>query len=69
MCDRRILKVHPIKELIDRELTNLISDVAEKSIKRDEIFKVGLSGGSMVKFVSEAFSKISTDWSKWRFFL
>lgn len=32
------------------------------------MFKIGLSGGSLVNFLVAGLPKITTDWSKWRFF-
>ncbi|XP_012257012.2 6-phosphogluconolactonase [Athalia rosae] len=51
-----------------KRLASLIEESANEAIARDDVFKVGLSGGSLVKFLSDGLPSISTDWSKWRFF-
>ncbi|XP_067001153.2 6-phosphogluconolactonase [Anabrus simplex] len=50
------------------ELCDLIQDIASKAIEKDDVFKVGLSGGSLTKFLAYGLPKIETDWSKWRLF-
>ncbi|XP_046397387.1 6-phosphogluconolactonase isoform X2 [Ischnura elegans] len=50
------------------ELCTVIESLSKAAIDRDDVFKVGLSGGSLVKFLSEGLPNIDTDWSKWRLF-
>ncbi|KAG7211502.1 hypothetical protein KM043_010771 [Ampulex compressa] len=49
-------------------LSNLLKQSADEAIARDDIFKVGLSGGSIVQLLVQGLPSITTDWSKWRFF-
>lgn len=51
-----------------KKLATLLEKSANDAISNDDIFKIGLSGGSMVKFLADGLPTISTDWSKWRFF-
>ncbi|XP_066590268.1 6-phosphogluconolactonase [Prorops nasuta] len=57
-----------VEDPIEPALTKIIQNTAEESISRDDIFKIGLSGGSMVKLLTSALPNVTTDWSKWRFF-
>uniref|UniRef100_A0A0C9RQ55 6-phosphogluconolactonase n=1 Tax=Fopius arisanus TaxID=64838 RepID=A0A0C9RQ55_9HYME len=50
------------------KLAEIIEKNANDAIKANDIFKIGLSGGSLVKFLSDGLPAITTDWSKWRFF-
>ncbi|XP_065353384.1 6-phosphogluconolactonase [Cloeon dipterum] len=50
------------------KLASVIEEAANKSIEQEEIFKIGLSGGSLIKFLEKGLPDIKTDWSKWRFF-
>ncbi|XP_058790565.1 6-phosphogluconolactonase [Phymastichus coffea] len=51
-----------------RRLALIVEINANEAIEREDIFKIGLSGGSMVKLLTEGLPLISTNWSKWRFF-
>ncbi|XP_018335347.1 6-phosphogluconolactonase [Agrilus planipennis] len=54
-------------ELINK-LASILENNSNTSITRDGTFKVGLSGGSVVKFLNEAIPKLKTDLSKWKLF-
>jgi len=60
--------VEPDVPGVVKKLSGIIEDNANRTIEREGIFKIGLSGGSLVKFLSEGLPTITTDWSKWRFF-
>lgn len=49
-------------------LGSLLQEKANETLARGELFKVGLSGGSLVKFLCCALPALKTDWSKWVFF-
>ncbi|XP_011206888.2 probable 6-phosphogluconolactonase [Bactrocera dorsalis] len=54
-------------EVIER-LTTEISKCAKRAIVESGVFRVGLSGGSVLNFLSKAIPRIQTDLSKWKFF-
>ncbi|XP_015586040.1 6-phosphogluconolactonase [Cephus cinctus] len=51
-----------------KKLSAIIEEKANEVLATQEIFKIGLSGGSLVGFLAEGLPGISTDWSKWKFF-
>ncbi|XP_017770553.1 PREDICTED: 6-phosphogluconolactonase [Nicrophorus vespilloides] len=59
-----IIKTKNESELID-ELAKLINDKSEEAITKNGSFKVGVSGGSLVKFLSVALQNVKSDLSKW----
>ncbi|XP_049937596.1 LOW QUALITY PROTEIN: 6-phosphogluconolactonase-like [Schistocerca serialis cubense] len=62
------VKIVPSEEEVIKTLCELIQDIARTAIQRDDVFKVGLSGGSLTKFLTVGLPKIETDWAKWRLF-
>lgn len=50
------------------KLSSLIEKVSNESIKERNAFYIGLSGGSVVKFLIQGIPKITTDFSKWKLF-
>ncbi|PSN30910.1 6-phosphogluconolactonase [Blattella germanica] len=68
MSTNRVITVVQTEDDVIQELSNMIQNIANKAIERDDVFKVGLSGGSLTKFLSIGLPKIDTDWSKWRLF-
>lgn len=67
MSSKEITIVASEEEVISK-LSELIDILAKKAIERDDVFKVGLSGGSLVNFLTAGLPKLKTDWSKWRLF-
>lgn len=53
--------------LIDR-LWSTIEKVANQAISTNNAFRIGLSGGSLIKYLAAGAEKCDTDWSKWRLF-
>ncbi|OWF44258.1 6-phosphogluconolactonase-like [Mizuhopecten yessoensis] len=49
-------------------LCDFVVDKANKAIKENGQFTVGVSGGSLAKFLCKGLPKNTTDWSKWRIF-
>ncbi|XP_015114388.1 6-phosphogluconolactonase [Diachasma alloeum] len=60
--------VEPDAAGVVRKLAEIIEESANDAIGANDIFKIGVSGGSLVKFLSDGLPAITTDWSKWRFF-
>lgn len=56
------------EQLIVDKLKDLIEEIAKEKLQKNDIFTIGLSGGSLVKYASQAFSSITSEWSKWHFF-
>ncbi|KAE8746073.1 hypothetical protein FOCC_FOCC007196 [Frankliniella occidentalis] len=67
MESTQLIRVKAEEDVI-RKLCELIEEIANKAIESEDVFKIGLSGGSLVNFLSAGLSKITTDWSKWRLF-
>ncbi|KAI4491280.1 hypothetical protein M0802_010213 [Mischocyttarus mexicanus] len=55
-------------EAVILRLAKFLKTNSDDAIANDDIFKIGLSGGSYVNILVETLPKVSTDWSKWRFF-
>lgn len=55
------------KAVISR-LWTTIDDLSAEAIARNGVFRIGLSGGSLVKFLSSGAGTSNTDWSKWQLF-
>ncbi|KAF6038927.1 hypothetical protein EB796_002761 [Bugula neritina] len=49
-------------------LSKFIEECAEKAVKDHGKFYLGVSGGSLAKFLTKGLPSISTDWSKWLIF-
>lgn len=49
-------------------LCSLIQTKSNEAIAARSLFTVGLSGGSVIKFLATGLPGIQTDWSKWRMF-
>ncbi|KAJ8667300.1 hypothetical protein QAD02_008962 [Eretmocerus hayati] len=60
--------IEPDTAGVVQRLAQIVERTANEAIEAEDVFKIGLSGGSMVKFLSEGLPSIKTDWSKWRFF-
>ncbi|XKL60311.1 hypothetical protein PGB90_001327 [Kerria lacca] len=65
--DKKIYILSTEDEILSH-LAQKIQTAATNAISQQNIFKIGLSGGSMVKQLAKIFPTICTDWSKWRFF-
>jgi len=50
------------------ELAKLIEKASNKSIEEHNTFLVGVSGGSLITFLSAGLPQIKTDFSKWKIF-
>lgn len=53
--------------VIDR-LWTFIETSANEAIKDRSVFRIGLSGGSLIKYLSDGAENAKTDWSKWQLF-
>lgn len=54
-------------KVIER-LWSLIEKSSSVAIQENSIFRVGLSGGSLIKFLASGAEKSTTDWSKWQLY-
>ncbi|XP_046675967.1 6-phosphogluconolactonase [Homalodisca vitripennis] len=68
MSSNKIINVLPNESAVIEELCKLVEKLANDAINRDDIFKIGLSGGSLATFLAKGLPKIATDWSKWKIF-
>ncbi|KOB73366.1 6-phosphogluconolactonase, partial [Operophtera brumata] len=59
-----IIKVSDEKEIINR-LSSYVEKISNDAINNRGRFYVGLSGGSVVKYLCEGLPKVDTEWSKW----
>lgn len=53
--------------VIDR-LWSLITESANAAIAKNSVFRIGLSGGSLIKYLASGADKCKTDWSKWQLY-
>ncbi|VVC95757.1 unnamed protein product [Leptidea sinapis] len=58
------IKVENEAEII-KKLSSYIEKISNDAITNRGKFYVGLSGGSVIKYLCESLPKISTNWSKW----
>ncbi|CAB3237784.1 unnamed protein product [Arctia plantaginis] len=58
------IKVNDEQELINK-LASYIEKISNDSIYNRGKFYVGLSGGSVVKYLKESLPKVDTEWSEW----
>lgn len=63
----QIVKVTDESEVIAK-LWQLIEQAAEDAIKESGIFRIGLSGGSLIRYMATGAQFSCTDWSKWKLF-
>ncbi|KAG8190088.1 hypothetical protein JTE90_006028 [Oedothorax gibbosus] len=50
------------------KLAKLVESKAQETLHKNSCFRVGLSGGSLIKFLCKGLPTISTAWPKWKFF-
>lgn len=62
------ISVHATEEELLSDLASKLEASADEAINKRNIFKVGLSGGSLVQQLAKTLPKLSTDLSKWKFF-
>ncbi|XP_046558305.1 6-phosphogluconolactonase-like [Haliotis rubra] len=53
---------------VSENLCKFVIDKANDAIKRKNVFTVGVSGGSLAKYLCNNLPSLKTDWSKWRMF-
>jgi len=68
MSSNKTINIVANESAVIEELSKLVEKLANDAIKRDDAFKVGLSGGSLATFLSKGLPKINTEWSKWKLF-
>ncbi|XP_032665540.1 6-phosphogluconolactonase [Odontomachus brunneus] len=65
--------VNVVRTINDEDLHAQINDIVSHAansafLRGDRLFRIGVSGGSMVDVLATCLPKITTDWSKWRIF-
>ncbi|XP_054275321.1 6-phosphogluconolactonase-like [Macrosteles quadrilineatus] len=68
MPSNKVINIVLNESAVIEELSKLVERLANDAIKRDDVFKVGLSGGSLANFLSKGLPNITTEWSKWKLF-
>lgn len=58
----------PSETDVIKTLCNRIEKIANSSIESNGIFRIGLSGGSLIKYLATGLPDINTTWSKWQLF-
>ncbi|KAJ0171993.1 hypothetical protein K1T71_012756 [Dendrolimus kikuchii] len=64
MPNLTVIKVKDEQELINK-LASYIEKISNDAIENQRKFFIGLSGGSVVKYLVESLPKINTKWSEW----
>lgn len=64
------MKVIVVKNEINviERLWTLIETSANEAIEDRSVFRIGLSGGSLIKYLVTGAENAKTDWSKWQVF-
>lgn len=60
--------VERTEELVIERLWSYIEKSAAEAIAANGAFRIGLSGGSLIKYLAAGADKSTTDWSKWQLF-
>lgn len=65
-----VMEVIVVKNEINviERLWTFIETSANEAIKDRSVFRIGLSGGSLIKYLSDGAENAKTDWSKWQLF-
>ncbi|KAK4307003.1 hypothetical protein Pmani_021212 [Petrolisthes manimaculis] len=63
-----VRKIVKNEEEVAKELCTLIEKLSNEAISARGQFSIGLSGGSMAKFVCGGLPGITTTWAKWKLF-
>lgn len=56
------------EDLVIERLWSYIENAASEAISSHGVFRVGLSGGSLIKYLASKADKCRTDWSKWELY-
>ncbi|VDI23345.1 6-phosphogluconolactonase [Mytilus galloprovincialis] len=63
-----IIRVGNTDKEVSKDLCQFVIDKATSSIQERGTFTVGVSGGSLVKYLCNGLPSSTTDWTKWRIF-
>ncbi|CAG2231446.1 PGLS [Mytilus edulis] len=63
-----IIRVGNTDKEVSKDLCQFVIDKATSSIQERGTFTVGVSGGSLVKYLCNGLPSSKTDWTKWRIF-
>lgn len=62
-----VIIVQNESSVIER-LWSLIEKSANVAIQENSVFRIGLSGGSLIKYLANGAENAKTDWSKWQLY-
>lgn len=62
-----VIVVRNENSVIER-LWSIIEKVSTTAITERSVFRIGLSGGSLIKYLAIGADKCKTDWSKWELY-
>lgn len=62
-----IVKVQNEQAVIEK-LAKIIEESANTAIAENNVFRIGLSGGSLIKYMTSLAVTLKTDWTKWKLF-
>lgn len=62
-----VISVLNEKQVIEK-LWELIEQISKESIEKNNVFHIGLSGGSLVKYLSTGAESANVDWTKWQLY-
>ncbi|KAG0720809.1 6-phosphogluconolactonase [Chionoecetes opilio] len=65
---KAVRKIVKKEEDVIKQLCTLVEQLSNEAIEARGSFTIGLSGGSMAKFLCVGLPKIQTDWAKWSLF-
>lgn len=60
--------VVPSESVVIERLWALIEKSANAAIAENSAFRIGLSGGSLIKYLANGAEECQTDWTKWQLF-
>lgn len=60
--------VERTEDLVIERLWSYIEKSSADAIAANGAFRIGLSGGSLIKYLANGANKCTTDWSKWQLF-
>lgn len=63
-----VVKILESDVAVAEELCSFVVQTANHAIKERNFFFVGVSGGSLIKYLCNGLPSLETDWSKWRIF-
>lgn len=62
------VKIVQNEEKVIDQLWKIIEKSSNEAIQENSVFRVGLSGGSLIKYLANGAENSNTDWSKWQLY-